>query len=246
MPYEDPKFISELLVVNPADTDQRSQGALTMRGIKNAIVGTGTVDAGSFTPNATGQYTGTMDEIQFATDNAIPTDMATTPPVADDLLRFDGNDWVPASVLSTPAIEASLYSGLDGQVNDEIYFTTAEEGIDGGTIATVKNNGDAGNGWLLTALVRCQVSIAYSLQHNNSTASYDTEQHTISRDINGVPLILDSWRMAVTTQNATTKRFTGNMSASVVLEVGQTLSMIVKKGSNVVAAYSSVSVQAVA
>jgi hypothetical protein len=247
MPFEDPKFIYELLVVNPADTDQRSQGALTMRGIKNAIVGTGTVDAGSFTPNATGQYTGTMDEIQFAADNAIPTDDTTTPPVNGDVLTFDGTDWVPGVAAST-AVYASTYIEYADNLNGEIWFLTANEGIDGSGVATVKNDGLLGRGWLLTALVRCHAVVSYDITNQLTSANnIDSGAKTITRDIAGIPYLLAFGRQSIDTQsNSSMKRVSVNLTASAILEVGETISLTSGDNTNIPNSSSTVTVQAIA
>jgi hypothetical protein len=162
MGFEDPKFISEFVVLNPEDTDQRAQGALTMRAIKNAIVGTGTDTAGSFTPNATGQYTGTMDEIQFATDNAIPTDMTTTPPVAGDSLTYDGTDWVPGTPAALEWYQGTA-NGYAGQNGNLLYFTNDADDIPA-SVATIVNDA---NGWTLTAVSACVLNIGVAWQANN-------------------------------------------------------------------------------
>jgi hypothetical protein len=250
MPYEDPKFIYELLVVNPADTDQRSQGALTMRGIKNAIVGTGTVDAGSFTPNATGQYTGTMDEIQFATDNAIPTDDTTTPPVNGDLLKFNGTDWVPSQTASAlPVIQYATFNTYDGVQNgQEVFFINADDQISTNGIATIKNNGDAGRGWLLTADVKLAVNISFSIGAS-ATNVIDTAPVQIYRDIAGAVETLSQGRQENPNNPSNIQRGSVTAQTSTVLEIGQTLSLIqnvADSNGNIGNAYASVTVQAIA
>jgi hypothetical protein len=165
MGFEDPKFISEFVVLNPEDTDQRAQGAITMRSIKNAIVGTGTVDAGSFTPNATGQYTGTMDELQAMVDDGLTTasviddladvDTGSSPPVAGDLLHWDGADWVPGG----STIYSARYDGLAGFSTNEVFFSSEVQNDIPVELATIDNTG-ATTGWRLTVVERLCINIS--------------------------------------------------------------------------------------
>jgi hypothetical protein len=246
MGFEDPKFISEFVVLNPEDTDQRAQGAITMRSIKNAIVGTGTVDAGSFTPNATGQYTGTMDEIQFATDNAIPTDDTTTPPEISDLLQFDGNNWVPVSPSVSAGISDALYADYLGEVNgDEVYFALTVYDNVPGSLATIKNDGADGRGWLLTAAADIAVNINFSVQVGGNSTTINTGVCTIEKNIADTSVRLDVGRQSYSGA-AQSFNFTANLGAAVVLTAGNTLSLV-SVGHNTINEMScSLTVQAIA
>jgi hypothetical protein len=234
--FEDPKFISEFVVLNPEDTDQRAQGAITMRSIKNAIVGTGTVDAGSFTPNATGQYTGTMTDI----DRAIAS--LYDAPVTGDVLTYNGAEWESGPLV--PAVQSALFNGYAGTGGaDEIYFTNTDMAdLNAGGIATITNTA---LGWRLTADVDLVLNVAWSVTGTNSSTDTSLTASTVG-DIAGAPTTL-AYVREFFSLDSYAKDYTVAPTVATTLAAGQTISMVlVQVTATVTDAYASVSVQAIA
>lgn len=158
--------ISDLNPSDPSNLDPVSGGAQEIRDVKNALIGDGTPANGSFTPDFTGQYTGTADEL-----NAIATslqdgvstldqlaDVAYLPaPANGDVLVWQNFGWLPKPRLKG-AVE---YAGYGPLVGDQLTFTNI---VGTNTIpvelATVDNSG-VGQGFTIEAVEDCYVSVSY-------------------------------------------------------------------------------------
>jgi hypothetical protein len=84
------------------------------------------------------------------------------------------------------------------------------------------------------------------MENNSGGNDSDTEEHKIVRDIAGVVYNLASGRQSITTNSSGTKRLAVNLAAFTVLEVGQTLSLVIGNANQVITCKATVTVQAVA
>ena len=155
MPFEDPKFISDLVITNPTSADLRSAGDQHLRALRLVLIGDGTDQAGSFTSNFTGQYTGTAAELQSVVDQIIPDPL----PEDGDLLVWDTDKFV-AQEPKNPVIHSGRYYGGVSGPGDTIYFASAVENIPDNSLVEIINASDV-SGWRLTAKATIMVNISW-------------------------------------------------------------------------------------
>ncbi|MEE8306183.1 MAG: hypothetical protein V3R81_02900 [Gammaproteobacteria bacterium] len=220
MPFEDPKFISDLVITNPTSADLRSAGDQHLRALRLVLIGDGTDQAGSFTSNFTGQYTGTAAELQSIRDQIIPDPL----PEDGDLLVWDTDKFV-AQAPQAPSVFQAAYGGYAGVGgSDEVIFTTEHYDDVPTDLCTIENPA-AGGGWRLTALKRCTVNLNFTKQIERTGGTVNTGNVRITKNAATVPLVLDQARQQ-SDNGGGNPYAASSVSASLVLEINDTLSCI--------------------
>ena len=218
MPFEDPKFISDLVITNPTSADLRSAGDEHLRALRLVLIGDGTDQAGSFTSNFTGQYTGTAAELQSIRDQIIPDPL----PEDGDLLVWDTDKFVPQP--NVAAIYEAAYTGYAGIAGaaDEVYFTTEAYNTVPVELATI-DNPRGGGGWFLKAVKKCKVDLHFTAQVERTGATLNTGNPSILRNVDGVAYTLSTAKNQFDNDGGPVFG-ASTLSASVVLDVDETLS----------------------
>jgi hypothetical protein len=159
--------ISELNGAWPLGTDPKSEGAPTGAGpghlniLKNAV-------QGSFPDIGSGQVEATAEELTLSktsmqTDVSVANDladmdMATTPPIATNLMQFDGLNWVPVAADAAKLEGTAQYTGFGSLVGSQIVFTTTVSDNVPAGLAVITNAAGA-TGWILTATVDLELNL---------------------------------------------------------------------------------------
>ena len=197
--------ITDLNPLSPTGNDPVSDGDNELRALKNALVGDGTAAEGSFTPSFTGQYTGTAAELNAVNTAIQPTDdldalndvtYSPDPPAVGDHLVYGASGWAnetPAAPAPSPG--SARYTGYAGKVTDQPYFTTEVRNTIPAALAIVKNDGNGGFGWTLTAvedvLVTLFMSADYYLQYSDFGSSARDANCNLGVGLNTVGSSLD-------------------------------------------------------
>lgn len=153
--------IDELNAAWPLGTDPKNEGDDHLRIIKASV-------QGSFPGIGNGQVAATAEELDLAitsmqTDVSVANDladmdMATTPPILDDRMRFDGINWVPAAATAAKLEGTAQYTGYSSTVGSQIVFTTTVSDTVPAGLAVIVN-AVAATGWILTATVDLELHL---------------------------------------------------------------------------------------